>query len=188
MDRTFEEMLVRQCAPTLAVLKPGSLFCITAEDLENVRKKVRFWDQRLEVLGLSVRILLERREAGSALVYVYRGSQLEQSLGATDRRGFLVGMGYRGSGTEQMLDQLVERLSAQSDFPHEIGVFLGYPLRDVVGFIENRGQNFTCCGFWKSYSDPNTIQRCFACYRQCVNIYVRMYERGIPIEKMVIAA
>ena len=63
MDRTFEEMLVRQCAPTLAGLKPGSLFCITAEDLENVRKKVRFWDQRLEVLGLSVRILLERREA-----------------------------------------------------------------------------------------------------------------------------
>ena len=52
MDRTFEEMLVRQCAPTLAGLKPGSLFCITAEDLENVRKKVRFWDQRLEVLGL----------------------------------------------------------------------------------------------------------------------------------------
>ena len=93
MDRTFEAMLVRQCAPTLAGLKPGSLFCITAEDLENVRKKVRFWDQRLEVLGLSVRILLERREAGSALVYVYRGSQLEQSLGATDRRGFLVGMG-----------------------------------------------------------------------------------------------
>ena len=65
MDRTFEAMLVRQCAPTLAGLKPGSLFCITAEDLENVRKKVRFWDQRLEVLGLSVRILLERREAGS---------------------------------------------------------------------------------------------------------------------------
>ena len=118
MDRTFEEMLVRQCAPTLAGLKPGSLFCITAEDLENVRKKVRFWDQRLEALGLSVRVLLERREAGSALVYVYRGSQLEQSLGATDRRGFLVGMGYRGSGTEQMLDQLAERLSAQSDFPH----------------------------------------------------------------------
>lgn len=47
MDRTFEAMLVRQCAPTLAGLKPGSLFCITAEDLENVRKKVRFWDQRL---------------------------------------------------------------------------------------------------------------------------------------------
>lgn len=63
-----------------------------------MRKKVRFWDQRLEALGLSVRVLLERREAGSALVYVYRGSQLEQSLGATDRRGFLVGMGYRGSG------------------------------------------------------------------------------------------
>lgn len=188
MDRTFEAMLVRQCAPTLAGLKPGSLFCITAEDLENVRKKVRFWDQRLEALGLSVRVLLERREAKSALVYVYRDNQLEQSLGATDRRSFLIGMGYKGGGTEQMLDQLAERMSNQSDFPHEIGVFLGYPLRDVVGFIENRGQNFTCCGLWKSYSDPNTIQRCFTCYRQCVNIYVRMYERGIPIEKMVIAA
>lgn len=188
MDRTFEAMLVRQCAPTLAGLKPGSLFCITAEDLESVRKKARFWDRRLEALGLSVRVLLERREAGSALVYVYRGSQLDRALEAGDCRRFLAGMGYRGSGTERMLDQLVERLSARSEFPHEIGVFLGYPLRDVVGFIENRGQNFTCCGLWKSYSDPDTIQRCFACYRKCVDLYVRMYERGVPIERMAVAA
>ena len=38
-----------------------------------------------------------------------------------------------------------------ADFPHEIGVFLGYPLEDVVGFIRHRGKCFTCCGCWKSY-------------------------------------
>ena len=113
MDRTFEEMLVRQCAPTLAGLKPGSLFCITAEDLENVRKKVRFWDQRLEALGLSVRVLLERREAGSALVYVYRGSQLEQSLGATDRRGFLVIHQFPPSGSRKGAEFLLRPLDNQ---------------------------------------------------------------------------
>ena len=48
-----------------------------------------------------------------------------------------------------MLRQLSRRLCCEADFPHEIGVFLGYPLTDVVGFIENQGRNFTCCGCWK---------------------------------------
>lgn len=35
-----------------------------------------------------------------------------------------------------------------SRFPHDRRAF-GYPLTDVVGFIENQGRNFTRCGCWK---------------------------------------
>ena len=35
-----------------------------------------------------------------------------------------------------MLTQLSRTLCCSAEFPHEIGVFLGYPLGDVVGFIE----------------------------------------------------
>ena len=45
------------------------------------------------------------------------------------------------------LRQLSNRLCLEHDFPHEIGIFLGYPLEDVVGFIENQGKNYTCSGY-----------------------------------------
>lgn len=35
-----------------------------------------------------------------------------------------------------MLEQLRSRLHGSEEFPHEIGVFLGYPLNDVLGFIK----------------------------------------------------
>lgn len=165
VPRGFEAALVRQCAPTLAGLKPGSIFCFKHSSLEVSRQKVCQWNERLTPLGLEVRILLERPDSGSVIVYVYRRDLLER-----------------------LLAHLTYRLQTQAEFPHEIGVFLGYPLRDVVGFIENRGRNFTCCGFWKSYSDPVETQACFACYRNCIRTYVSLFEQGIPIEILAVSA
>ncbi len=188
MNQSFESLLVRQCAPTLAGLKAGSLFCAAGQDLRCVRRSAALWDRRLRRLGLSVRVLLERPQAGHAIVYVYRVSQLRQALLDPDCLEFLHRAGYVGGCLEQLLEQLTRRLRTQADFPHEIGVFLGYPLRDVIGFIENRGQNFTCCGLWKSYGDPETVQRCFSRCRSCVDHYVRMYQLGTPIEKLAVCA
>ena len=87
-----------------------------------------------------------------------------------------------------MLCQLSRRLCLQEDFPHEIGVFLGYPLHDVIGFIENRGQNYSCCGHWKCYGDADRAQRTFDVYKRCTAVYKRMYRRGVPLMKLVVAA
>ena len=32
------------------------------------------------------------------------------------------------------------------EFPHEVGLFLGYPPEDVKGFIDHRANNFKCAG------------------------------------------
>ena len=158
ISRTFEAVLVRQCAPTLAGLKPGNMFCHAS--LEVSRRKVRQWNEQLAPFGLTVRILLERSSPGSVIVYVYRRKHLEQLLSDNACRNFLEGVGYAGTNLDGLLEQLARRLRTQPEFPHEIGLFLGYPLRDVIGFIKNQGQNFTCCGFWKSYGDPAEMQAC----------------------------
>lgn len=109
-------------------------------------------------------------------------------LSSIPHRQFLRRLGYEPAETDGLLAQLARRLQTQPEFPHEIGVFLGYPLQDVIGFIENQGRNFTCCGFWKSYSDPAETQACFACYRKCVHTYVKRFEEGTPIEKLAVLA
>ena len=187
MDQSFEAVLVRQCAPTLAGMKPGSLFCYRGATLDQCRRKAEQWEERLSPLGLSVSVLLERPAQSSAIIYVYRHSHLSRVLSTPCYRDFLAGMGYRGSGVADHLACLADRLGSAPEFPHEIGVFLGYPLRDVVGFIENRGQNFTCCGLWKAYGDPVATRRCFDCYRRCVDCYLELYRQGIPIEQLAVA-
>ena len=188
ISRTFEAVLVRQCAPTLAGMKPGSIFCFNHSPLEVSRQKVCQWNKQLEPFGLTVQILLERPGSGSVIVFVYRHDRLEQMLSDDAYQSFLAEAGYERTNLDGLLEQLAYRLRTQPEFPHEIGVFLGYPLRDVIGFIENHGRNFTCCGFWKSYGDPAEMQVCFACYRRCIQTYVAMFEQGIPLERLAVPA
>ena len=188
ISRTFEAVLVRQCAPTLAGMKPGSIFCFNHSPLEVSRQKVWQWNKQLAPFGLTVQILLERPSSSSVIVFVYRHDRLEQMLSDDAYQSFLAEAGYERTNLDGLLEQLSYRLRTQPEFPHEIGVFLGYPLRDVIGFIENHGRNFTCCGFWKSYGDPAEMQVCFACYRRCIQTYVAMFEQGIPIERLAVPA
>ena len=188
ISRTFEAVLVRQCAPTLAGMKPGSIFCFNHSPLEVSRQKVCQWNKQLAPFGLTVQILLERPGSSSVIVFVYRHDRLEQMLSDDAYQSFLAEAGYARTNLDGLLEQLSYRLRTQPEFPHEIGVFLGYPLRDVIGFIENHGRNFTCCGFWKSYGDPAEMQVCFACYRRCIQTYVAMFEQGIPIERLAVPA
>ena len=188
ISRTFEAVLVRQCAPTLAGMKPGSIFCFNHSPLEVSRQKVCQWNKQLAPFGLTVQILLERPSSSSVIVFVYRHDRLEQMLSDDAYQSFLAEAGYERTNLDGLLEQLSYRLRTQPEFPHEIGVFLGYPLRDVIGFIENHGRNFTCCGFWKSYGDPAEMQVCFACYRRCIQTYVAMFEQGIPIERLAVPA
>ena len=188
ISRTFEAALVRQCAPTLAGMKPGSIFCFNHSPLEVSRQKVCQWNKQLEPFGLTVQILLERPSSSSVIVFVYRHDRLEQMLSDDAYQRFLAEAGYERTNLDGLLEQLAQRLRTQPEFPHEIGVFLGYPLRDVIGFIENHGRNFTCCGFWKSYGDPAEMQVCFACYRRCIQTYVAMFEQGIPLERLAVPA
>lgn len=189
MEQRFETMLIDQCAPTLAGVKPASLFRLGGLGRENLRRLVQRWDRRLAAKGIRVRILKECPRTDAAMIYVYRADRLAKLLAEPENRAFLLErMGYRDGGTEELLEQLSHRLCLEEDYPHEIGVFLGYPLEDVVGFIDNRGWNYTCCGYWKAYGDPRAAQRRFACYRSCTDQYRRMYARGIPVMGLAVAA
>lgn len=187
MESCFERALTAQCAPTLAGLKPGSLFRIGG-GLEAMRHTVDFWDQRLSSRGIRVRILKECPAAQACMIYLYRSSWMDRIVKQPEIQEFLHQMGYQLGTTSSLLEQLSRRFCLEQEYPHEIGVFLGYPLEDVLGFMEHRGRNFTCCGLWKCYGDPSAAQARFARYRACTSAYKRMYERGVPVMSLVVAA
>ena len=48
-------------------------------------------------------------------------------------------------------------LQKEQLFPHEIGVFLGYPPEDVKAFIKQNGKGAVLCGYWKVYSNIKKV-------------------------------
>ena len=68
-----------------------------------------------------------------------------------------------------------------------MGLFLSYPPRDVLGFIENRAVNYKCAGLWKVYGDVEQAQRLFAKYRKCTDIYCELWRAGSGIGQLAVA-
>lgn len=188
MKQTFEQALVEQCAPTLAGMKPASLFRIQGPSLALLSEKAEHWNELLSPLGMRVQTLRQCAKTTASIVYVYREGWVSRLLADADTQKFLTKIGYTPTSLPGMLEQLSHRLCLDRDYPHEIGVFLGYPLEDVIGFIENQGRNFTCCGYWKVYGDPTCAQQCFARYRSCTERYKELYQTGTPILHMIVAS
>lgn len=188
MEAQLETALITHCAPTLAGMKPANLFRFRGESLEQARHLARRWDQRLKSRGVRVRVLKESPAINACMLYVYRPDWVKRLLGDGEKRAFLEGAGYEITGVTAALKQLSARLCPERDYPHEIGIFLGYPLEDVVGFIENRGRDYACCGCWKAYGDPEAARACFERYRRCTALYKERYARGIPLLQLVAAA
>ena len=108
--------------------------------------------------------------------------QLEIQLRAMEEK-----CGYSEKfSVEECLDRLSERIGTSADFPHEVGIFLGYPTEDVVGFIENKGENFKLCGCWKVYGDEEAAKKTFARYKKCTSVYCRQWAKGKDIERLTV--
>lgn len=192
MERNFETVMIEQCAPVLAGLKPAGLFRYETRDCADLARRVRSWNEQLNGKGLRVRVMKGCARTHRFLIYVYREAQLSAVLADRAVQEFLRQEGYQLPAEQEqtgaLLNQLSRRLCCQAEFPHEIGVFLGYPLPDVVGFIENRGQNFTCCGCWKSYGEPAAARRRFDQLSKCTAVYLRLFHGGTPITRLTVAA
>ena len=137
----LERYLIEQCAPTLASLKTGSLFGVIEPDEAELRRQAALWQSELATKGLVLSILRYRN--GRALIYLGRLSQLSRDLSAPGAEQLLARCGYIGSEPGAALRRLSERIHTAESFPHEIGLFLGYPLEDVLGFIQYGGKRST---------------------------------------------
>ena len=96
--------------------------------------------------------------------------------------------GYENSELENCLIHLKSRFREYDCFPHEIGLFLDYPLPDVVGFIEHGGKNCKCCGVWKVYSNECETKALFGRFRKCTEVYRKVFARGRTLAQLTVAA
>lgn len=179
-----EDHLIRYCAPTLAGIKTASLFTCAYESQGQLLDSIRRTNQRLHSKGL--RILPLRFSEKKALIYIYRPRKLSEDLTASMAAEVLVRCGYDPTSCENCVVRLGRKLRQHKDFPHEIGLFLGYPPEDVCGFMENHACGCKCVGCWKVYGDEVTAKKKFAQYKKCDRIYRDRWEKGADLERLTV--
>lgn len=180
-----DELVIKQCSPTLAGLKTGNLFSCSVSTKDEMMNKVRALNKQLSSKGL--RILPLRYENGRALIYVYRPTRLKRDFMDDKVRKILTEYGYTTDNPDLCVVQLRKRLRQSEQFPHEIGLFLGYPVEDVTGFIENHAGGYKFTGYWKVYGDLDKAKITFAKYRKCMDVYCAQFAKGSSISKLTVA-
>ena len=84
------------------------------------------------IVPKGLRALPMRCNGGKALIYVYRPSCLKRDLADGLAGSLLQAIGYPCEMAERCVIHLIKKLRVCSEFPHEIGLFLGYPPEDVL--------------------------------------------------------
>ena len=77
-----------------------------------------------------------------------------------------------------------QSMEQKAEFPHEMGLLLGYPVEDVEGFVVNRGQNYLYCGYWKVYGHVEEKKALFEKYEEARKTLVQFLAKGMNVCEM----
>ena len=184
-NKTAEDLVKEHLclnAPVIVGLKPAAIFTVTKEE-----KK------------LLERVLLQRRNAGAEKgteselsiltlysaekesILLYRKETLLRHLADKRVQRFLYSLHLGYEEGEDWILRFKERFQnykgAGDVFPHEVGIFLGYPLWDIRAFIENPRQKAKLTGYWKVYFDVEGALRRFQLFDECIARFTALAER-----------
>ena len=161
--------LALESAEVLEGVKPANLVNIVNKRRSCGRNLYMLWKNQgsalLQHSGLEAIEFVDR--GVSVLLFLYRRSELAALLARKSVAIILRKAGYtEPDNLEKTLVQLQARFN-KGNFPHEIGVFLGYPLKDVIGFMGWAQLPFSSQGPWKIFGDPRESLSLAETHRQC---------------------
>ena len=176
--------LMVKTAAVRAGLKPGALLRVRrCYRMSGATQKDRICLHQREILAelrLAFKILKEGPE--SALVLFYDRHQLAETLRAEPNRIYLAQHGYPETGRMELYLDLLARRFASIPFPHEVGLFIGYPLKDVAGFMGNGARTPVERGDWQVFGDPRESLRLMRLYRSAERLAETIIESCHDLE------
>ena len=140
--RNFEKSMAYHLAPAMLGIKPACLMSME-KNKDGLEENVELFNSRAYTKGMKLTVLCECKSR--KLLFLYNEKLLSDRLADNRVRKLLESFGYDSRMTlEQQLERLSGRISASEDFPHEIGLFLGYPVdrtREETIFFADIGKS-----------------------------------------------
>ena len=189
-EKFIEQYFLFSAAPVIACVKPSVLitfkFCYKNAWLKH--------QKRLETITkLSTTMLYEKK--GVFVLLIYQKENLLNELMQAESKEILRNHDYPLNKLNEIddfnevenLNLLLKHLKTRFDickFPHEIGLFLGYPSKDVKAFIEKEGRDYLCCKYWKVYHDEKKAKEIFKFIDNAKAKAVYLLTEQFPIHKV----
>lgn len=174
-------LLVIHCAPILLGIKAANIMTVTGREFFRIGHLLH---------GTAISYCFLKTKGDRGILYLYREQEIVKYLRSADIKSFLAGYGYETENFSEMLECLSNRIrfynNGEITFPHEIGIFLEYPLRDVKGFLENDGENFIYSGYWKVYADVQDTLQKFREYDLVRELAIREVVSGKKIREIAV--
>lgn len=171
-----EFQLALQCAPVITGIKISNLLMIAGEHARAVIDLLKDSDISWFCLRLD-----EKKTA----FLLYRQEELVRYLQRPKVQQILACLGYEDFSLKGILRKFrkhyVAHMNKGMQFPHEMGLLLGYPVEDVVGFMNHSGKNYLYSGYWKVYANVSEKKRIFAQYDEARETLVRILANDIGI-------
>lgn len=159
----FDKYMLFLLAPVIGGLKPSSTITLKKDS-----KEYHTWNDYKEIFLKKTRLrhILLREDNDAIILLIYSEKRLEDYINKEEVRKFLLKLDYNSEGSlEDILNNLVERYN-KFHCPHELGVFLGIPLQDVIDFMECTTKKCLLCGYWKVFNDFDYALQIFNDYNK----------------------
>lgn len=174
--------IVTQCAPVLKGVKLSNLIAVKPGQSHQVKSYLK---------GTEVICTLLYTDENKEILFLYRYDMLGNYLKKAEVKFFLASYGYLDTGITGIFIRLRGRYQNYADgnqeFPHELGVLLGYPVADVVDFIRYKGKYCLMERYWKVYHDLEGAKRTFQIYDEARETAMEEILAGYSLLKVAVS-
>ena len=158
-DKEYIEILIAYNVSLISArLKPSITLNLSKSNNKNTYE---LWNKYGEdyLESLRIKFIKLRESEKSLVILIYDFELLETFINIPKNKNFLMSLGYPNKfSVEEALETLQERYELYN-CPHELGIFLGFPLDDVKDFMTCSDKKCLACGYWKVYNQCNKAKR-----------------------------
>ncbi|NLY09118.1 MAG: DUF3793 family protein [Tissierellia bacterium] len=178
-DEFLLYILSSRLAPVFEGLRPSCLFCLrnTGRGLYSSWKR----NETNILSSLPFNSYILKDDGTSIHILIYSRDELAKYIDKPGISTLLKNYGYDDGGLDSHLNWLKHRF--KEGCPHENGVFLGYPLPDVISFINNK-RPCLITGYWKVYCHKQDAEQQFAAFDRAKEKVISHIINGAPIHQV----
>lgn len=153
LNSSYIKRILELLGPVILGSKPAEILNISGEP--NIKKckliKIKSFFKSCNKISYEI---INTYDGGIRVLFINKTS-LSRVFFNKKCINFLKFIGYPSYyNLDSYINMLVDKLQSEK-FPDEIGIFLGYPLKDVLGFMGYGRNKLYITKYWRIYGDPS---------------------------------
>lgn len=181
-DNYREFNILMRLGPTLLGEKPMHVFCFNNgfKYMTEVLNDFKFFFENHSTL----KYIIVASDNSSIKVIVYNISTMEKLLNDKRTIQFLSNYGFKHSKDPSFYMNILAQELKKNKIPAEFGIFFGYPIKDVMGFIGHPSLKHVKTNAWKVYGDPKISDIIFSRFKAAEDIILELCQ-SISVKTIV---